>query len=83
MFNDYLEIQFIVYTFETIIKIYNMEKVALLGTTFSINGKVHDLIIGVYDLSVLSSEKIIDIKKKSIEKYKFWHGISSKVDWFS
>lgn len=60
-----------------------MEKVTLLGTSFSINGKVHDLIIGVYDLSVLSSEKIIDIKKKSIEKYKFWHGISSKIDWFT
>lgn len=60
-----------------------MKKIVLLGTTFSINGKVHDLILGVYDLSELSSEEIIDIKKRGIERYKFWHGISSQVDWYT
>lgn len=59
-----------------------MNNIILLGTTFSINGKVRDLILGVYDISKLSSEDIIDIKKRGIERYKFWHGISSRVDWF-
>lgn len=60
-----------------------MGEIILLGTTFSINGKVRDLILGVYDLSKLSTEKIIDIKKRGIERYKFWHGISNKVDWYT
>lgn len=54
----------------------------LLGTTFSVNGKVHDLILGVYDLTQLSAEDIIRIKKRGIEQFKLRWGISSEVDWF-
>jgi len=54
----------------------------LLGTTFSVNGKVHDLILGVYDLAQLSSDDIIRIKKRGIENFKLRYGISSEVDWF-
>lgn len=54
----------------------------LLGTTFSVNGKVHDLILGVYALAQLSAEDIIRIKKRGIEQFKLRWGISSEVDWF-
>lgn len=55
---------------------------SLLGTCFSVNGKVHDLILGVYDLDQLSSDDIIRIKKRGIENFKLRYGISSEVDWF-
>lgn len=55
---------------------------SLLGTYFSVNGKVHDLILGVYDLDQLSSDDIIRMKKRGIEKFKLRYGISSEVDWF-
>ena len=55
---------------------------SLLGNCFSVNGKVHDLILGVYDLDQLSSDDIIRMKKRGIEKFKLRYGISSEVDWF-
>lgn len=43
----------------------------LLGTTFSVNGKVHDLILGVYDLAQLSAEDIIRIKRGGLNNLNF------------
>lgn len=54
----------------------------LIGTRFSLNGKIYDLILGVYDLEGLSSEDINRIKKRGIESFRLRYGISSEVDWF-